>query len=36
MEKQILSQQENIKKFSQLLGENGMSDSGQNISCNRK
>ena len=26
MEKQILSQQENIKKFSQLLGENGMSD----------
>ena len=26
MEKQVLSQQENIKKFSQLLDVNGMSD----------
>lgn len=26
MEKQLLSQQENIKKFSQLLDENGMND----------
>ena len=26
MEKQPLAQQENIKKFSQLLNENGMSD----------
>lgn len=31
MEKQPLAQQENIKKFSQLLNENGMSDQKRNL-----